>query len=138
MKHLLILIAIVALGAVSANSSHAQIRSIKQDTDTLINADTSYVTFSPMNSNLKSLTAKVTKISGTVAGYVIIQGTNDGSNWENIGTDTFQLTNTTTQLKTWTFTRTNYYGYRIRGISTNGTARSILTLVYLRRPDEQY
>lgn len=81
--------------------------------DTLTNTDTAWVwittslthskTFNSTNSiadNIsRSVTVRAVKVSGTVAGSVTFQGSNDGVNWETIGT-ALTLTDVANQVKT--------------------------------------
>lgn len=104
-------------------------------TDTNTNATTTYVTFASIKSKVKSFQATVTKISGTVAGTVLLQGTIDGSAWVDLNTDTLTLANQATNTKVWTITSTSYNSYRAK-FTTTGTQVSYMTLAYMRRPDE--
>jgi len=103
--------------------------------DTTTNADTNYVTIKSVGSNLKSIQATVTKVSGTVGGTVILQGTVDGIGWVNVNTDTLTLSDQATNSKVWLITSTSYNSYRVQ-YKTSGTQVSYLNLSYLRRPDE--
>ena len=108
---------------------------VKVSTDTASNADTVIVQIDGMGSKLNSITATVKKVSGTVAGYVLLQGRTDNTNWQDLNTDTLSNTNQSINIKTWTFTATNYYDYRLL-YKTTGTQKSTLTLSYLRRQDD--
>ena len=103
--------------------------------DTTTNADTNYVTIKSVGSHVKAIQATVTKVSGTVAGTVILQGTVDGIAWVNVNTDTLTLTDQATNTKVWTISSTIYNSYRVQ-YKTSGTQVSYLNLSYLRRPDE--
>ena len=110
----------------------AQIRTVSAP-DTAINADTSTINFNSIASKVKSFQATVSKISGTVAGKVYLQGTVDGNAWLNI--DSLVLTNVITNTKVFPAYPTIYNSYRAYFI-TSGTQQSVLTLAALRRPDE--
>lgn len=103
--------------------------------DTTSNADTNYVYIKSVGSHLKAIQATVTKVSGTVAGTVILQGTVDGIAWVNVNTDTLTLTDQATNTKVWVLTSTSYNSYRVQ-YKTSGTQVSYLNLSYMRRPDE--
>jgi hypothetical protein len=89
--------------------------------DTLLNTTPDYVTIQPtIFYNQISLQAKVTKISGTVAGYGVIQGSNDGTNYNDINTDTLFMTDVTTNTKIWVLAFNSHLYYRIKyvGVGT--------------------
>jgi hypothetical protein len=121
-----VLISVVSL------SVNAQQRVVSAK-DTNTNATTTYVTFAGISSNVKSFSAVVTKISGTVAGTVILQGTVDGTNWYNI--DTLTLANQATNQRSYVPTKTSYYSYR-EAFTTTGTQVSSLVASYCWRKDE--
>ena len=116
--------------------------------DTLTNADTAWVyivpnataskTFSSTNSvadNIsRSITVRVIKVSGTVAGTVALEGSNDATNWEAIGT-ALTLTNVADQVKTFDMRSSsnnlifNYY----RAVFTESGTNVVIPKVYLLR-----
>lgn len=55
----------------------------------------------------------ITKISGTVAGTVIIQGSLDGVNYTTIGTDSLTATDVATQSKSWSVNPSSFTHYRV-------------------------
>lgn len=125
----------ILFAVVLTATTNAQVRYTSAP-DTNTNATTSYVTFNSVNSRVKSFQASVTKVSGTVTGYVILQGTVDGAAWVNVNTDTLLFTNASaTVAKVWTVTATSYNSYRAQ-FTTSGTQVSFLKLSYLRRQDE--
>lgn len=117
--------------------------------DTLTNADTAWVyitttsthaqTFSSSSSiadNISAaVTVRVTKVSGTVAGSVTFSGSNDGTNWETIGT-ALTLTDVADQVKTFDMRSTSgrliYKYYRAVFIGS-GTNVHVPRVYYLRR-----
>lgn len=117
-------------------SAQAQISSTKTS-DTVATATTTYLTYTSLNSGVKSFQVVVTKISGTLAGTCLLQGTLDGTNWTNVNTDTLTLANSTTNQKTWLLAGTYYKSYRV-AVTNTGTNSFRFTFTYLRRPDEQY
>ena len=116
--------------------------------DTLTTADTAwvYVTTNSINSKTfsssgsvadnisRSVTAKITKVSGTVAGTFTFEGSTDGINWETIGS-AYTITNTTgDQVKNFAMRSSGdllftYY----RGVFLMSGGVSIPKLLYLRR-----
>jgi hypothetical protein len=112
--------------------------------DTLTNTDTAWVYISAglgssssslIESNAISVEALVTKISGTVAGTVALEGNIDGTNWKAIGSAD-ALTNTATQLFVYNLRNSTghlqYRQYRLVFI-TSGTNSVIPKAYYLRR-----
>ena len=97
------------------------------------NADTLVISFTNIGSNVKSFQASVSRLSGTAAGTVILQGTVDG-NWVTLK-DTMTLSNQATNTKVWPICQTTYTSYRAYYIAS-GTQTSKLTFSYMRRPDE--
>ncbi len=100
--------------------------------DTATNATTIYKTISTVEDGIMSFYVKITKISGTVAGTVILQGTVDGTNWQNVNTDTLTLANTATNHKIWPIEHGYYKGYRV-AVTTTGTQACVVTFGRLRR-----
>lgn len=89
------------------------------NTDTTTNTGTSYVGVT-VNNYYKELSVHcvVTKISGTVAGTVTLQGSNDGTNYVTVSTSysdaqTLSCTNQTTNSKLFTITGSPYKYYRL-------------------------
>ena len=101
--------------------------------DTNANATTTYVSYTAIGSRVKAFQESVTKISGTVGGTVILQGTIDGNNWVDI--DTLTLTNVAAQPKVISISKTMYHSYQAK-FTTTGTQASYLVFSYLRRQDE--
>lgn len=60
-----------------------------------------------------SIQVVITKYSGTVAGTCILQGSIDGTNFKDIGTDTLTLANQTTNTKVWVVENSNFYYYKV-------------------------
>lgn len=112
--------------------STAQIRTVSAK-DTNTNAVTSYANFYNTGSKVQSFTYVVTKVSGTVAGTVILQGTDDGTNWFDL--DTLTLANQATNAKVFLPEKTYYNSYRAK-FTTSGTQVSYLVAALVRRPDE--
>lgn len=82
--------------------------------DTITNTGTDYVQYQPTyNYENISFEAVVTKISGTVSGTGLLQGSIDGTNFKDISTDTMALTDQTTNKKIWVLTYSPYKYYRV-------------------------
>ena len=94
--------------------------------DTITDGGTDYV-LAQVQRNFKtvSIQAVVTKYSGTLTGTGLLQGSNDGVNYVNIGTDTLDITNQTTNTKVWAMSGTPYEYYKVTFLGT-GTARFII------------
>lgn len=100
MRKIMLLIALcISIGANAQTST---------GTDTLTNAGTLAIQtpVSYFNQSQGTWTASITatKISGTTAGYAILQTTVDGTNYTNLygdSRDTFTLSNVATQSKNW-------------------------------------
>ena len=73
----------------------------------------------------------VTKVSGTVAGSVILYGSLDGINYVSLG-DTMSLTDVATNTTLWAKVTTPYTRYRLVFISS-GTQVSIPRVYYVLR-----
>lgn len=125
-----------ALATAQAFAQPAVERRIINTLDTNVNLDTVFITYPAMGSNLKSITATVTRISGTIAGGVYLQGTVNGVDWENIGSNDTLIATGTRAYKKWIINSTDFYSYRLLYRSF-GTQRSVLSSSYLRRSDEK-
>lgn len=119
------------------------------DNDTLTNTDTAWVyittsttasqTFSSTASIADNISAavtlRITKVSGTVAGTATLEGSNDATNWETIGS-AYTVTNVADQVKTFDLRSSSgrliYKYYRCVFISS-GTNVQIPKVYYLRR-----
>ena len=125
----------LTLGTVAASTYHADAQIIRNLTiaaadDTLTNADTAYVTLS-LDQSVKSVEGLVTKVSGTVAGTIVLQGKSlDGGSWEAI--ETLNLTDAASQYKIFPITTPRIYAaYRIRFITTGTSV--VVPKAYLLR-----
>lgn len=135
MKKILFLLSMALFTLISVQAQRvptAVTRSISSF-DTLTNVDTSAINYNSIGSHVKGFQATVTKVSGTVAGKVYLQGTIDGYAWVTI--DSLTLSNQATNTKIFPITATTYNSYRSNAI-TSGTQVSVLTLAVLRRQDE--
>lgn len=128
MKKFLLICTLFAFTAVV--SQHAQAQIVKAITAvnyagtakaTVTNTDTAFFNVAP-KSDIVSYQATATKVSGTVAGDIILQGSNDNSNWDAI--TTYTLVDQTTNYKVFSphnsVGKLQYAYYRIR-VRTSGT-----------------
>jgi hypothetical protein len=150
MKKILFLLMLVIAGTAFTDHAKAQTgytyqKQSPDTTSTSSTLDTTYATVMDMKSKVKSITARVEKLSGTfptgtwaISGvYAILQGTNDNSTlWEDVNTDSLKCLNQAINKKTWTFTSTSFNSYRIVLRIPSSTQTSTLYMVYCRRPDE--
>lgn len=117
-----ILIMALAIAGVSAN---AQL--IMAGSDTIVDAGVVSVTQTLSISHaVTSFQAVVTKVSGTVAGDVILEASNDGTNYSIISSDTLTLTDVATNSQLWSVTNAPYKFYRLKGTGS-GTMAAILS-----------
>jgi hypothetical protein len=139
-------VSIIAPSIVKSNDAGAQIVITLTPiaaNDTLTDADTADIyistglgsTTTAIADNIsRSVQILFTKLTGTAAGDVFLQGTIDGTNWVTINTDT--LTTSTTQVFVYSMRSSNgdliYKQYRARVI-TEGTVTAIPKAYYLRR-----
>lgn len=100
------------------------------------NTDTSYISVKlPGFYNVVSFQAVQTKSSGTVAGYALLQGSLDGTNFVNISNDTLTLANQAINTKIWTLSNSPYTHYRIAMRTSNGV--SVPSGFYVARKENQ-
>ncbi len=121
-----------------APEAHAQ-TAMTLSVDSNLNATTVYATFT-MNYPVDVLSMHIvqTKTSGVVAGTVLAQASLDGTNYNDISTDTLTLANQTTNSKLWTFSKASYKYYRLK-ITTTGTQLSRPVAKYFtRQPPKSY
>jgi hypothetical protein len=80
-----------------------------------------------------SIQATIYKISGTVAGKMIVEGSNDGVNYDRINktTDSLNLTDVAIQWKTFAIYPALHKYYRIKVTPTSATQSARLTSVGL-------
>lgn len=124
MKKLLFALTIaLTLSVFMTESVKAQSSVLVSSTDTLTNADTANISLPTATGGYYAvgIQAVVTKVSGTAAGTAIIQGSLDGTNWVNIGTDTLTFANQTINTKVWAITPSVYQYHRVRFISSGTT-----------------
>lgn len=130
MKKFLSVLLIAALAFI-APQANAQSSVLVSSTDTLTNADTVYISLPTATGGYYAvgIQAVVSKVSGTVAGTAIIQGSLDGTNYVDIGTDTLTFTNVTTNTKVWAITPSVYQYHRVKFLSS-GTVVAVPKVRY--------
>lgn len=126
----LVLLFMMLVGCLSLN---AQSVTMTNSGDTIVDTGSKYLILKVNNkaSNV-AFQAVVTKVSGTVAGTVLLQGSIDGVNYKDISTDTLNLTDVATQSYLWTVSANPYLYYRLAGTGS-GTMSAILTGYAIRR-----
>ena len=94
--------------------------------DTLVNTTPDYVTIAPtLFYEQVSFQAKMTKIDGTIAGYAVIQASCDGTNYNDLNTDSLKPTDVTTNTKIWVITYNPHYYYRIKYVGAGTMSAKI-------------
>lgn len=130
MKKILILVSLIIGMATSAFCQRATTMPLVAG-DTLTNTDTLYkVITTTAGYSAIGIQPVVTKISGTVAGNVILQGSLDGINY--VALDTLALANAATNTKVFTPAATPYVFYRVQFI-TSGTQSYVARIHYILR-----
>jgi len=129
MKKLLFLLSMFAAMAftiVPVTDCKAQLRTmtVTAADDTLVNGDTGYVSIQVNEfRSIITFELNVLKNSGTVAGTAILQGSFDGTNYVQIGSTAYTITDVAAQYANWIVTPSSHIYYRIRVITT-GTQSS--------------
>lgn len=100
--------------------------------DTLVNADT-VTKVIRITGNFQAIAIQpiITRLSGTAAGSVVLEGSVDGVNYVSLG-DTLSVTNQVTNTAVWSKGYAIYPYYRIRAISS-GTVSQVLNVWYVVR-----
>jgi hypothetical protein len=113
---LLIGLLFISVNLSAQNAAATMKSSLGYTSDTLTNTTATYVELPVVGVyNIMAIQAVVTKISGTVDGTIELLGSNDGTNYERIASDTLDLANQTTNTKIWIVSKTPYYYYRLKG-----------------------
>ncbi len=130
----IILLSLFALTYIVGYSQNAvtQMKSdIGNTSDTITNTGSTYVQINAIAVYEQvSIEAVVTKISGTVAGTVLLSGSNDAVNYINLNTDTLSNTDVTTNKKMWVITGNKYLYYRLTGLGSGTMAASLKGYFY--------
>ena len=122
-----------ALLAFVGTQAQAQTFTMVRDTTVLLNAKTVNISIK-VNSAFEYATFQLNLIrnSGTAAGTCTLQGSLDGFNWRNIGTDTLTIANSALQSHWWIVATASYTNYRIRCVGS-GTQNVTPTGIALLR-----
>ena len=129
----LLLLTIFTIGFAGESQAQKPDRYVTVSTDTTVDVDTSIVTFTMVPTDIISFQSTVTRVTGTAAGKVYLEGTTDGNAWVRL--DSMTLTNQATNSKFFTIsTKPTAYSYRAYYIPS-GTQTSYQRFSYLRRPD---
>lgn len=130
MKKLFLFVALVIGLATATQAQNATLMPLVAG-DTLTNADTLYkVITATAGYSALGIQPVVTKISGTVAGNVILQSSMNGVNYVN--TDTLALTDAATNTKLFSKVTTPFVYYRLQFI-TSGTQSYVPRIYYVLR-----
>ena len=145
MKKILSLIVFVTCISL-ANAQTFQMVGAYTTGDTVVNTATKACSLKVAHSYKQiSVQAIVTKISGTVAGTITLQGTVDGTNYVTVDSavivsnhqpyPTYTATNTATQSKVWILNNSPYLWYKL-SYTGSGTMSAILKGYLLPRPQQ--
>lgn len=127
----LFLLCVLVIGLQAFTNAQSATLMPLQAGDTLTNTDTLYkVIKATAGYSALGIQPVVTKISGTVAGNVILQSSLDGVNYVN--TDTLALTDAATNTKLFSKVTTPFVYYRLRFI-TSGTQSYVPRIYYVLR-----
>lgn len=118
MKKLFFACLMILAAAITAADSKAQVYSmlstVGNTSDTVANTATEVLTKQvPGTYSVLAVQAVVTKISGTAAGTVILQGSIDGTNYYAVGDDTLTMTDVASKTHIWVVTPSKYLYYRL-------------------------
>ena len=83
--------------------------------------------------NVVGFQVVIAKLSGTVAGTVVLQASLDGTNYNTISTDTLTLTDVTTQSNLWTVSPNSYLNYRLKATGSGTMSATATGLALPRR-----
>lgn len=121
----------IGLLAFSNNSVNAQAAVRITSTDTLNDAETVYIALPTLTGGYYSIgiQAVVTKVSGTVGGTAIIQGSLDGANYVTIGSSTLTFSDQAVNTAVWSITPSTYQYHRVKFVSS-GTQVSVPKVYY--------
>lgn len=117
-------------GATNKHASQNMLSNVSLTSDTTINTATSYVSLPVTNwYNTVSIQSVVTKISGTVAGTVTLQGSLDGTNFNTVDPNyatvtSYVPTNVSTNTKVFVVTGSPYRYYRLSYTGTGTMSAS--------------
>ena len=100
--------------------------------DTITNSGTVSATAEIKNAGGVSIQAVVTKISGTVAGTAVLQGSLDGSTYYTFAADTLTLSDVSSQTLIWNVAENYYINYKVL-FTESGTMSAKAEAFYRKR-----
>ena len=100
--------------------------------DTITNSGTVSATAEIKNAGGVSIQAVVTKISGTVAGTAVLQGSLDGSTYYTFAADTLTLSDVSSQTLIWNVAENYYINYKVL-FTGSGTMSAKAEAFYRKR-----
>lgn len=120
MKYLLSVLLLIAVTAFTAPQINAQASVLVPSTATLTNAQTVYIDLPQATGGYYAvgIQAIVTKVSGTVAGSAIIEGSLDGTNYVTIGSTTLTFADVAVNTIVWAITPSVYQYHRVKFVSS--------------------
>lgn len=132
MKKLIAFLFVACLSLAFASESEAQ--TLVPSADTITNSGTANLTFQPKGGQIGiSAQVIVTKLSGTVGGTCVLQGSlSGGTSWDNISTDTLTLTDVASQTKVWQIAPAIYPNVRCL-CTGSGTMAAEIALWHFKR-----
>ena len=105
---------LLILGLTISAFAQTPVSTFTNSTSAIVNAGTVNATKTVSRSyTTLTVQAVVTKVSGTVGGSAILQGSLDGTNYKSIGADTLTLANVTTNSHIWYLAPSKHYYYRV-------------------------
>jgi hypothetical protein len=144
MKKLSLLFGFLAFVFMLASNTYSQTYTMTGSGDTVTNTETEACSLKVVNS-YKAVTVHtvITKLSGTVAGTVTLQGTIDGTTWVTVdtaaliteGASTYTATDVTTNTKTWIIDGAPYLWFKL-SYTGSGTMAAIFNGYLLPRQRE--
>jgi hypothetical protein len=119
MKKLIFFLALFTAGLVFQSSAQL-LKTTKPVKDTCVNTDNTTITLGSIPGDAVAFHLTAAKVSGTVAGNAIFEGSIDGTNWVTL--QTTALTDVAVNTITFTPTALSFAQYRIR-VTTSGTCK---------------
>jgi len=127
----MILLLFSLTAAISLQAQTAFNQTASNPTGALLNTAVDTMTYTMSKSyGIVSIQPVVTKATGTMAGWAVLDYSVNGTNWY-VGTDSLSLTDITTNTIVWTKnTAARYYRIRVGGATTvTGTAAAKIIVV---------
>lgn len=124
MKKILSILCLMLVVGIGANAQVAFSQTASNPTGAITNTSVDTMTYTTLRSyGLVSIQPVITKATGTMAGWAVLDYSVNGSTWY-VGTDTLALTNVASQTIVWNKnTAARYFRVRVGGATTvTGTA----------------